>query len=349
MKQCRPLLLVLFFTIFSLLFSGALFLENANAGQKGSLSGLVTRGNGALLSNAQIILLQGSTVRAQSVTDDDGNYRIENLDAGNYRINAFLNGHHTYNSGNVSIDEGEETVHNLQLTLIDESPEPPVPPVPPEECNIYGERALNSFAFPGSSANQAKISINIVDENKLSSGIIIKEYLPSGWTLTAANPAFDNYDPSTGEIKWVFTGDKIGDLITNGITYSYQVPLYQAAVIPGYAFFGVVMYIDPDDGIYFECPILGTDSVDLSLFNPYDFDKNWEIGDFELLEAVDEWADETMALTIGEYCSSDNEEDAYGIVYGIDFYLLDLIELWANIFYHPDFIGNFCFPWQTGK
>ena len=76
------------------------------------------------------------------------------------------------------------------------------------------------------------------------------------------------------------------------------------------------------------------DSPDITPPNPYDTNEDWMIGDFELLDAIDAWANGAMAVLIGEACD-------------VDFYLLDLIDIWkADTYEYEEDSGNECFPWN---
>jgi len=67
--------------------------------------------------------------------------------------------------------------------------------------------------------------------------------------------------------------------------------------------------------------------------NPYDANADWIIGDFELLDAIDAWATGSMAILIGQSCD-------------VDFYMLDLVDLWKLSVYNYDDQGSDpCFPW----
>lgn len=57
------------------------------------------------------------------------------------------------------------------------------------------------------------LSVNIGDSPP--NGLIVKEYIPEGWEVTESNLAY-NFDPSTGEIKWLLYG---GNVKNTGISY----------------------------------------------------------------------------------------------------------------------------------
>jgi hypothetical protein len=68
--------------------------------------------------------------------------------------------------------------------------------------------------------------------------------------------------------------------------------------------------------------------------NPYDSNEDWAISDFELLYAIDEWAIDRMLEQMKDDCD-------------IDFYLLNLIDLWKGDLYGYDQENwEGCFPWR---
>ena len=64
---------------------------------------------------------------------------------------------------------------------------------------------------------------------------------------------------------------------------------------------------------------------------PFDNNQDGVIGNFELLYAIDCWADLNCDLA-PEECNR-------------NFYLLNLIDLWAAVGYKYDETGEPCFPW----
>jgi len=77
------------------------------------------------------------------------------------------------------------------------------------------------------------------------------------------------------------------------------------------------------------------ESPEISPPNPYDANGDWMIGDFELLDAIDAWANGDMIGVIDAACD-------------VDFYLLDLIDLWkADTYSYEQGSDDTCFPWKT--
>ncbi len=173
---------------------------------------------------------------------------------------------------------------------------------------VTGTRDLPGYAAPGSDID-ASIEIN-VDESDAPNGLIVNEYIPSGWTLSAPPPG-SNYDPAAGEISWLFYGS---DVMDGTINYTVHVPDTET-IGAVREFSGELVYNDPDGN-----PVIVQISGDMEVtigypFNSYDKDQDWIIGDFELLDAIDDWAKGNLG----------------------DFELLDLIDYWAK--------GSYC--WDT--
>ena len=140
----------------------------------------------------------------------------------------------------------------------------------------------------------------------------------------------NEFDPEIGEMKWVFTGDHVAD---RTITYRVSVPEGENEGTSE-AFFGQLLYNDPVSEDSHECTIGGDEEVTIGCdFNPHDTNTDWVIGDFEVLDAIDCWADVNCRL----YPAQCEE----------DFYILDLIDLWAVGDYQcgPEDADK-CFPWE---
>ena len=140
-----------------------------------------------------------------------------------------------------------------------------------------------------------------VDETSKPSGVTVKEYVPAGWTATSATPDFDSWEPSTGEIKWVFVGGQVSD---TGMDITYEV------AVPGDAtgaktFSGQLLYNHPITGEPAEESIGG--DTQARPCHAADANGDCVIDDFELLDYIDLWASGQVG----------------------DFELLDTIDLWA--------------------
>ena len=203
---------------------------------------------------------------------------------------------------------------------------------PSAACNIKGNRKLPKFVESPSDGNPVSIDIDIVDEERTPNGLIVKEYVPQGWEVSNVEPPIANeFDPEVGEMKWVFIGD---DVVDRTIEYKVDVP---AGEEEGTAktFSGQLLYNDPVSGDPYECSISGDEEVNIGCdCNPYDANSDWVLGDFEILDAIDCWADIDCRL----YPAQCEE----------DFYMLDLIDLWAVGDYQcgPEEAADKCFPWE---
>jgi len=102
---------------------------------------------------------------------------------------------------------------------------------------LTATRVLPLAYQPG---NTLQISLDIeVDETNLPDGVIVTEYIPSGWNLLSASPEASRFLPANGEIKWEFH-QKISDTALD-ITYVVQVPLGETGARQ---FQGKVRWID---------------------------------------------------------------------------------------------------------
>ncbi len=123
----------------------------------------------------------------------------------------------------------------------------------------------------------------------------------------------NEFDPEMGgEMKWVFIGD---DVVNRTIAYKVDVP---AGEEEGTAktFSGQILYNDPVSEASHECSISGDQELTIGCdYNPHDTNSDWVLGDFELLDAIDCRAEVDCRLSPAQ-CDD-------------DFYLLDLIDLWA--------------------
>jgi len=71
------------------------------------------------------------------------------------------------------------------------------------------------------SGNSLSVTLSLVKGDNPPNAVTITEYVPSGWTVTDSNPAYNSYDSGTGEISWVFFAF---DFYTRDITYTTRSP-----------------------------------------------------------------------------------------------------------------------------
>jgi len=84
------------------------------------------------------------------------------------------------------------------------------------------------------------------------SGLIVNEYVPLGWNLVSANPAYESYDAQIGLIKWLFYS---GSVQSCTITYTLAVP---SSANGEKIFTGNIKYNNPN---HIEVPIGGDTKV----------------------------------------------------------------------------------------
>jgi hypothetical protein len=85
---------------------------------KGMLSGSVTDQSGADVSGATVRVYNESNVLvATATTDDSGNYQVNGLPQGNYRVEIQMQGFSTFAAANVAVSGAEETTQDAQLSV----------------------------------------------------------------------------------------------------------------------------------------------------------------------------------------------------------------------------------------
>jgi len=130
-----------------------------------------------------------------------------------------------------------------------------------------------------------------VDEANVPNGLIVKEYIPPDWTVNNCSPDYSSFDPSTGEIRWLFYGSGVVDM---SICCNVHVPATET-IGTVRSFSGEILYNDPS-GNPVTVQVGGNNEVDIC--NPpmgCDENQDWVIGDFELLDLIDFWS-------AGSYC-----------------------------------------------
>lgn len=61
--------------------------------------------------------------------------------------------------------------------------------------------------------------------------VIVVQYLPPGTAITSADPAYSNYDQTTGEVKWLVKGVSPG-LLQIRLTLAHEVDKDKARADP---------------------------------------------------------------------------------------------------------------------
>jgi hypothetical protein len=107
---------------------------------------------------------------------------------------------------------------------------------------ISAQRSLPKTYVPG---EPVKVILDLdVLPDKAPNGVIVRDVVPPGWTVKSAVPKYNNWDPGTGQVSWVFKSGQVSDTGMD-ITYTVSVP-------PGESdakiFSGEILYNDPDSG-----------------------------------------------------------------------------------------------------
>jgi hypothetical protein len=93
--------------------------------------------------------------------------------------------------------------------------------------------------------------------DKAPNGVIVKDVVARGWTVESATPDYNNWDPSTGEVRWVFTAGRVSDTGMD-ISYTVAVPQGESGVK---TFSGEILYNDADSGDPITIDITGDTNI----------------------------------------------------------------------------------------
>jgi len=102
-------------------------------------------------------------------------------------------------------------------------------------AEIAVSRNLASSATAGDTTS-VSLAVTVAGDATIT-GAIIKDFVPSDWTVTASSPEASSFNSTTGEVKWVLYGST---LITQTISYTASIPSTETAGIK--TFSGNVLY-----------------------------------------------------------------------------------------------------------
>src|SRR5688500_2790442 len=84
----------------------------------GGISGTVTDPQGGVVPNASVTITNIGTNSASTVnTNNDGGYRVSNLQPGSYRVETTVTGFAPTKADNIVVEVGQTTTVDLPLTL----------------------------------------------------------------------------------------------------------------------------------------------------------------------------------------------------------------------------------------
>ncbi len=197
---------------------------------------------------------------------------------------------------NTADSDGEEDLENSSVNYMSFTP----------TAQVTGVRILPAYAGIDSDVG-VSILVNVT-EGEEPGELRVNETIPVSWSLISASTPYSDYNAGTGIVSWLFAGNAVKDIT---IDYTVHVPADETNGAVR-SFSGNVNYQDPDSN-----PVVAETGGDLEVeigqtCHSYDGDCDWKVGDFELLDAIDDWA-----------------KDIIG-----DFDLLDLIDFWASDCYH---------------
>jgi hypothetical protein len=70
----------------------------------------------------------------------------------------------------------------------------------------YTVSVSRDFVSGSIDEGEIEISLSINIASNPPNGLIVKEYIPEGWNPVDSMPAYRNFDPASGEMKWLFVG-----------------------------------------------------------------------------------------------------------------------------------------------
>ena len=143
---------------------------------------------------------------------------------------------------------------------------------------VEASRDLPSAVEAGENLT-VSIELSVMNESGKPDSIIIKEYIPDGWNFTSSNPAAE-FDTGMGEIRWLLYG---ADIYSRNLTYVTGSPENATGTAE---FTGQLLYINADEE-QINVSIGGDSSITLG--HVADSDGNGVISDFELLAYIDLW------------------------------------------------------------
>ncbi len=101
--------------------------------------------------------------------------------------------------------------------------------------SVSVSREVQSVAF-----DRAVVILSVYINNESPKGLIVNEHLPAGWEILESTPPYRSFNPSTGEIKWLFIGS---DVTNMKINYRLVKSSNSAA---GFTFNGNYFYNSPE-------------------------------------------------------------------------------------------------------
>ncbi len=156
-----------------------------------------------------------------------------------------------------------------------------IPVSPPSQ--VSGTRDLPVHGAPDT-VIQSCYDIN-VDETNVPSGLIMNEYIPSGWEVSTCSIPYSSFDAATGKINWLFFGSDVKD---TKICCDIFIPSDENDGATR-SFNGELVYNDLNSNPV-NVPIGGDLEITVRDL-PVSCDENndWVISDFELLDYIDMW------------------------------------------------------------
>lgn len=74
------------------------------------------------------------------------------------------------------------------------------------QASDYSVSVSRDFVSGSIDEGEIEVILSIYIASNPPNGLIVKEYIPEGWDLVDSMPVYRNFDPSSGEMKWLFVG-----------------------------------------------------------------------------------------------------------------------------------------------
>lgn len=187
-------------TIFLLILPFWVCAQNLTQTIRGKITDADT---GQPLAGATVQIIENQT---GAVTDSFGNYRLENISVGRYRLQASYIGYQTLTIAEILVESGHEVVQNVELSE---------QATPVEEVVVRASRNVTQpvsvktltieevLRFPATFYDPARLATafaGVVGDNDQANGISVRGNSPNGllWRLEGVDIVNPNHTPNAG-------------------------------------------------------------------------------------------------------------------------------------------------------
>lgn len=118
----------------------------------------------------------------------------------------------------------------------------------------YSITVMRDFISGSSDDGEINVILSINIDTTPPNGLIVNEFIPKGWDVFDSSQPYNNFNSSTGEIKWLFFGGEVGSM-----EISYRVRKIDS-IADQVSFHGTYLYNNPD-GDHMSRPIYGANDA----------------------------------------------------------------------------------------